>query len=638
MKTSLTARTRHLACIVPILVAASLGFALLAGEESKAAAPRVTAAVDRTQVLPGQPLTLEIKVEGAGGAEVAPFTIPNGLTVQDRGASTNYQWINGKTYHAVAHLYTVVPMAEGQYRLGPFKVRVGGKEYTAAAVDFAAVGGSTNAAKAQPPGEGTGDGSDTADLGLGDRVFLELKVDTARAYVGQRIPIVLRLYCAEVRLDEIQMPQIQTANLLVEPLPQPERKTVLQNGMRYEVMEFATSATPLVPGKVAIGPAELTCQVLAPRRAADPFADDDSFFSGFFGRFERYPLTLTAKAVPLTVAPLPENGRPADYSGGIGEFALAASASTDRVKLGDPVTLTFEVTGTGNLAQMKPRFLEEAAGFKVYPAQRRAKESTGENTVLFEQVVIPLEPSLTAIPPARLVYFDPGAGRYVIKQAGPFPLAITGGDQASLRANRPELFFRTDSAPEGTGVLGYDLVYIHERLGRIVPVGYRVYGQWWYWAVPALLCLALIVNWRVLVSRTRFYANSPEARWARAKKEAQRELAAAQNELGQGRAASAIEVIFRAVQSYFGLGLGRPSGGITAAVAAALPACGGGIDADYHLRLHEFFQVYDGYRYAGQGEQNAIAARMLALAKLIVEPPAGGKAAEEIAAARGGRV
>ena len=65
---------------------------------------------------------------------------------------------------------------------------------------------------------------------------------------------------------------------------------------------------------------------------------------------------------------LPEDNRPDDFSGAIGQFDFQASVAPLQVKAGDPLTLKMDIKGSGNFKNLKmPVF--KAPGFKSYEPQ-----------------------------------------------------------------------------------------------------------------------------------------------------------------------------------------------------------------------------------------------------------------------------
>ena len=171
-------------------------------------------------------------------------------------------------------------------------------------------------------------------------------------------------------------------------------------------------------------------------------------------------MTLQSNTWELEVVPLPAAGQPADFSGGVGQFTLEATANPQEVEAGEPVTVTLTVKGTGNFATLSAPVLRNPDGFKIYDAQKKAAGESGEEQVVFEQVLIPLSANVDRIGPYELSYFDPETGKYKTARSEVIPLTVTPGSEPAGTA----AFTRPG---RGTPVYGRDLVFIKGTPGRL---------------------------------------------------------------------------------------------------------------------------------------------------------------------------
>ena len=110
-------------------------------------------------------------------------------------------------------------------------------------------------------------------------------------------------------------------------------------GVLYDIVEFNTEVFATRTGGLTLGPAQLTCMLLTRKQGGRRSVFDDNFFGGLFDKYERRPLKLVAEEVPIRVLPLPEEGRPSDFSGVIGDFRLDMKVGPTSLRVGDPVTL-----------------------------------------------------------------------------------------------------------------------------------------------------------------------------------------------------------------------------------------------------------------------------------------------------------
>ncbi|MGO8744384.1 MAG: BatD family protein [Thermoguttaceae bacterium] len=150
-----------------------------------------------------------------------------------------------------------------------------------------------------------------------------------------------------------------------------------------------------------------------------------------------------SKPLLIAVKDVPKDGRPDSYSGAIGHFQIAADLTPRQSKVGDPLTFTLTLRGSGSLAGAKAPELSKsavAARFKVYEATQKSEA----DAVHFVYSLRPLAEGDEPFPAVPVAYFDVDQGRYETLQSEPIPLRITkaeqlSGDQivASPRAGSP---------------------------------------------------------------------------------------------------------------------------------------------------------------------------------------------------------
>src|SRR5262249_36994143 len=69
---------------------------------------------------------------------------------------------------------------------------------------------------------------------------------------------------------------------------------------------------------------------------------------------EERELLAGSPPVTIPIAAVPKQGQPDAFTGGIGMFKLSATAQPTKVRVGDPITLTVRVTGSGTLEDAGP--------------------------------------------------------------------------------------------------------------------------------------------------------------------------------------------------------------------------------------------------------------------------------------------
>jgi len=126
----------------------------------------------------------------------------------------------------------------------------------------------------------------------------------------------------------------------------------------------------------------------------------------------------------LSVAELPEEGRPFDYTGAIGSLSARAVVDTRDVDVGDSIKVEVTWSGEGNLEFFEPPDLsrdDAFDGFRVFGSTSREK-GLDRRTEVFD--IAPETDEVAEIPSIRLPIYDPGEARYTEVATEPIPIRV----------------------------------------------------------------------------------------------------------------------------------------------------------------------------------------------------------------------
>jgi tetratricopeptide (TPR) repeat protein len=533
-------------------LAAAAFAALLAFAPAGAAADvSVRVRLETPQVRVGQSVDLAVQIDGAQDVPAPDLGDAEGLRVRYVGPSTQLSIVHGRTSASVTHHFAVTPTRPGRYAIGPVRVEHRGRTYDGGTVRLEAFAGA--APPAGPPGAAAG----------GEPIRLVLSAARSTVYLHERLPLTIELRVGNVRVADVQYPALAGDGFALDKLVETGQRRERTPRGPVQVIGLRTVLTPLRSGPLTVGPARMELSVLS-SRGRDPFGDDP-FFERFFGGTRR-PMTLESEPLVLTVLPLPDEGRPADFSGAVGRFELEVEIAPREVQVGDPVTVTTTVRGTGNLEHVAPPALPAIDALRLYPVQETApadQPADGSERRVFEQVAIPQRAGPLTLPEIRFSYFDPEAGAYRTLTRPPVTLAV----RAPAEPRRPPQVVGGAPAVARPEQLGRDIVFIKDVPGALAPAGARRHRSALFWAwqpLPLLAWLAAVVYDR----RRRRLHDAGWVRFTRAGREARRALAAARRALGAGNQAAFYDTIARAVSEYVCAKLDLPPGALTADTVA----------------------------------------------------------------------
>jgi hypothetical protein len=386
-------------------------------------------------------------------------------------------------------------------------------------------------------------------------------------------------------------------------LQNPKTGPQVIDGQSFNVIVIEGSISPTRAGTLNFGPCILKAQLTVQRqRSRNGWPFDDSMFDQMFGRTEVREVPITIDAVPIEVLPLPTEGRPADFSGAIGQWKLDVTAKPTDVAVGDPITVTIKISGDGNIDTVPALKLGPLDGFKTYdPTTKTTKNdlnTTGERVM--QQVLIAKSTDVKQLPEVRLVYFDPEARAYKTAVQPPIPLMVKAGTGGQTAIVSGGVRMRPDEK------LGQDIVYLKGDLGPAPGAAFFGTATFWTLNVTPVLALLGTVGWKRRMDRLR--GDIAYARRMRAAKKARKLLVSA----------SSYDQIHHALQNYLGDRLNVPVGGITANVVdeQLVPR---GINGELADQARACFEACDTARFAGGGAGMSVQATRENVERLIDE-------------------
>lgn len=161
--------------------------------------------------------------------------------------------------------------------------------------------------------------------------------------------------------------------------------------------------------------------------------------SSFFRNFgQRLPPFV------LNVIPLPENGKPEDFSGAVGSrFSIKQRLTPDHVRPGDLVTATYTLNFDGYCpSNVFPKVEGLPKEFKAYDPK---EVSRTERSVTWTQMLVPRTPDATNSATVSVNFYDTLAKRYDVARANPQRLVFVSNEAASTENTSVTV---TDSAEQ----------------------------------------------------------------------------------------------------------------------------------------------------------------------------------------------
>ena len=307
-----------------------------------------------------------------------------------------------------------------------------------------------------------------------EALSVRASVDNERPYLGQQITYSLRIYQnkdADLSSIRVRYDPPGFAGFWNSQQTRQDEYDETIGDSEYRVVEVRTVLFASVVGTGDIEPAVLEVSTGAP---------------GTSGRLESSTIAMQVRPLP---APQPDG-----FTGAVGRFDISASVDATDGRLNEPVLLTVEISGEGNIEALPDPHWPEFVGWRVIesPAndesQVVAGRITGSRT--YEIALMPEQARELTIPEIRYPYFDPALERYVDLVTAPIAVSVADADGSPAVPSLPAVERPDKEAAEARPIKSVPPTLRH---GGTELSDSTVY--WAAWAIPALT-MAAAVAWR----------------------------------------------------------------------------------------------------------------------------------------------
>ena len=482
---------------------------------------KVVISVDKNRVEIGSHIRLTVGVEGAFDTDIPKLSMPESFSLMfGPSVSTQTTIINNRVKVFRGFMYGFSPREKGRFEIGPVTLEYKGKTYTSNSINIEVV--------ERTPFESIIDEkSDTSGqrVDINKMVFVELTTDKAEAYIYEEIIQSFKLYFQKgLPIDNLDYVAASTKSFLAEKLGEERRYEEVRDGILYNVIELRTALFPLVSGKIKIPPASFKCNIVIRQQRNRGSLFDE--FMGGGGR--RYPVERSTEPVKLTINPLPAVDKPEVFTGAVGKYTMDVLAKPTKLKVGDPITLTINIRGEGNIQTIGEPLLDPDGmkNFKAYDFETKVTITDrgygikGEK--LFNKVIEPQSEDNDFIPGISFSYFDPELEKYKTLTYAPIPIEV----------ERSEIEIPIHLSVEGAGmakgqvkILTKDILPIMSDLYSFENQGSAIYKRPFILAIIFLVPILIVVAC-IYVQRQRelLHTDVGYARKKRAMAHAQKHL------------------------------------------------------------------------------------------------------------------
>ena len=322
------------------------------------------------------------------------------------GSSSQYNLTGNKISVSVTWTYILRPKKVGQFTVSQIQISHGNKTYTADPVNLQVLSQSEK----PPQSESTQDTFTDAFSSSTHKV--EAAVDNPRPYVNEQIIYTFR-YLYTARIPSFNSPKYTPPSLRQFWTTELERKRAQRqviDGVLYWIEEIQVGLFPITAGGITIEPAKLSLPLSAGR-----------------GRPQSSNVLIT-NPVEVVVRPLPQEGKPSNFTGTVGQYRIHAQTDRQTIEAGDGFTLRVQVSGTGNIKTVPAPTVPMLPNMAIYDPQITdaigVVDSKVRGSRTYEYVIIPSKEGDWKIPAIDYPYFDPQTESYQVARTVPVTINV----------------------------------------------------------------------------------------------------------------------------------------------------------------------------------------------------------------------
>ncbi len=535
--------------------------------------------LDRSETQLVDSVELIVSVAGSRDSDSTPeIRGLENFDVRSGGTSSRVEFINGKISSGVDYTYFIQPKKVGSFQIGPARVLINGNSYT------------SNTAKLRVVKTAESKG---VDLGP---IFLTAELSNDAVYVEEQTIYTLKLYLRRnVRNINLSLPE--TENLIFKQISKPTEHRSTRSGQNFQVIEVRYAVVPSKAGSYAVEPAKMSMTVLQSRRSSNRGFFDDQF-SSFSGR---RPLSVTSKSVQLTVRPLPQEGKPPDFSGLVGKFKMMSKLEPVSLKTGESATLTVSISGLGNVNRIPDLKIPGLSHIKIYadqPVLESTPDSNGtKGSKTMKWALVPEKEGRLEVPPVAVSFFDTENHRYKTLESSKYTLSVLPGKKETIMVSEPVAAAVSDDGAVKQTIreLGRDIFPVHTAMQNFKTVNRLQLESWLFWALLGLPFALYLGTLGGMKLRRHSRAGQPDMRAKKAARQFNKQYH--RHGLTSGR-------LLQLIRDYLNRRFGLSYGSLTSQESVEI-LIAQGVGADTAEKLQTIMYQLENAEYTGKGMEAA---------------------------------
>lgn len=461
-----------------------------------------------------------------------------------RSQQSSTQIINGNMTSTSSITYTFILMATaaGEYSIPGASVIADGNQLVSNSIKIKVLPQEQGGNRGQASGTARSSSVSNQDL------FITATASKTNVYEQEAFVLTYKIYTREpnLQLNNAKLPDFKGFHSQEIEMPANARWSQEHyNGRNYSTAVYRQFVLfPQQSGKLFIEPAQFQMTIGKAIQSDDPF---EAFFNGGSNILEIRKNIVTPR-ISIDVHSLPANNKPANFTGGVGEFSISSSINNEKLKTNDALTVKIVISGTGNLKLISSPEVKFPNDFEIYDPKtdhqvRLTRDGLTGNKII-ECLAIPRHAGTYKIPAISFSYFDIRSKSYKTLHTEEYTVKVEKG------AGNANQVIANFTNKEDLKVLGEDIRYIKQNEVTLVPKGHFFYGSMRFWLFYIIPTLAFIVLFIVYRKQAIENANVAKIKTKRANKIAVKRMKMAGKLLSNNKQEAFYDEVLKALWGY----------------------------------------------------------------------------------------
>ena len=427
-----------------------------------------------------------------------------GFEVTGPTQSISHSWINGNRSFSKTYTYMLHPKRKGKLAVGAASIFIEGKEYKTKpfTIEVTDAVSHPRNAQATPPPSNPFSGFPFGFDPFGneeaqpvqiieptkEQLFMTAEVSDRQLYVNQPLTITYRIYIDArfgiAGLEKVDEPRY--ANFWSQQLLEKVQiSEVNRNGRPFRCITLKQILLyPQQVGEQQIDPFSCSLVLQLPSNQVDFFGNRSYITS---------TRTLQTTATKIKVLPLPEEGKPANFSGAVGHFSLSMNFPTRSLNAGETAEGEVVIAGKGNFKLFDMPKLTFPPALEVYAPKEKehlTNSASGINgDITHTYTIVPQYKGKFPVPALNFSFFNPDTQQYETLSSENMTIEVLSGEEYKSAHQEQAQGATSQQAQFQPLKEASELLPIHK------PIFFASTGFYLCWLLPLCLIPLVLILW-----------------------------------------------------------------------------------------------------------------------------------------------